>query len=89
MAEGFAPEDYWEDPVEVWPDCRASLELFVSLQTQWHIVGGFGGGIRSGLRYEAVYPLLDRFAGDDREKWTRLFNDLQHMELAVLASASE
>lgn len=58
MAEGFAPEDYWEDPVEVWPDCRASLELFVSLQTQWHIVGGFGGGIRSGLRYEAVYPLL-------------------------------
>ena len=88
MAEGFAPEDYWEDPVEVWPDCRASLELFVSLQTQWHIVGGFGGGIRSGLRYEAVYPLLDRVAGGCSEEWARLFADVQAMEFAVLKIAS-
>lgn len=84
MAEGFAPEDYWEDPVEVWPENWETLMLFVSLQTQWSVAIGMGGGGRIGLRYEAVYPLLDRLAGDDKTEWGRLFADLQAMEHAVL-----
>lgn len=84
MAEGFAPDDYWEDPVEVWPENWNVLALFVGLQTQWNVAIGMGGGGRIGLRYEAVYPLLDRAADGDQKEWVRLFADVQAMEQAVL-----
>lgn len=59
--------------------------LFLGLQTQWAWVsGGMGGGARVGLRYEAVYPLLDRAAAGDQEVWNLLFSDVQAMEMAVL-----
>jgi len=44
-----------------------------------------GGGGRTGLRYEAVYPLLDRAAAGDQKEWDRLFSEIQFMERAVLA----
>lgn len=84
VADGCAPEDYWEDPVEVWPENWDSLVFFVSLQTQWSYAIGLAGGGRIGLRYEAVYPLLDRIAGKNKAKWDRLFDELRHMERAVL-----
>ena len=84
MAEGFAPEDYWEAPAQVWPENWDVLALFVSLQTQWAIAIGMGGGGRIGLRYEAVYPLLDRAAGGDQAEWQQLFADMRAMENAVL-----
>lgn len=84
VAEGFEPEDYWEDPVEVWPENWNVLALFVGLQTQWSVAIGMGGGGRIGLRYEAVYPLLDRVADGDPKEWARLFADVQAMEQAVL-----
>lgn len=61
------------------------LQLFASLQTQWSIAVGMGGGGRLGLRYEAVYPLLDRVSRGDEATWERLFSDIQVMEMAVLA----
>lgn len=85
MAEGCAPEDYWEDPIEVWPDNWDSLLLFTSLQTQWSLAVGMGGSARIGLRYEAVYPLLDRITRGDSDEWDRLFAELRHMESAVLS----
>ncbi|MDR2297845.1 MAG: DUF1799 domain-containing protein [Comamonas sp.] len=85
MAEGFVPEDYWEEPVVVWPENWEVLALFVSLQTQWAIALGMGSGGRIGLRYEAVYPMLDRVSGGDKQEWDRLFTDMQAMEHAVLA----
>ena len=69
----------------VWPENWEVLALFVSLQTQWHVAIGMGGGGRIGLRYEAAYPLLDRAADGDKAEWSRLFSDLQAMEHAVLA----
>ena len=81
IAEGCEPEDYWEDPVEVWPENWEALVFFVNLQTQW--VHAMGGG-RIGLRYEAVYPQLDRFADGDKAKWDWLFSEVRHMELVVL-----
>lgn len=45
---------------------------------------GFGGGGRVGLRYEALYPQLDRLTGGDQSEWNVLFADVQHMEMAVL-----
>ena len=88
VAEGFAPEDYWEESVGVWPENWRALQLFVGLQTQWSWAVGFGGGGRVGLRYEAIYPLLDRIAAGDQAEWDVLFADMQHMELAVLHQAS-
>lgn len=37
----------------------------------------------TGLRYEAVYPLLDRLHGD-QDEWMQAFDDLQVMERAAL-----
>lgn len=85
MAAGYEPEDYWEDSVEVWPENWAALSLFVRLQTQWSWAVGMGGGQRMGLKYEAVYPLIDRAAGGSQEVWEALFDDIQAMEKAVLA----
>lgn len=46
---------------------------------------GLGGGTRIGLKYEAVYPLLDRAAQGDQDEWNVLFVDIQTMEQSVLA----
>ena len=86
MAEGFLPEDYWEDPVEVWPDAWESLLVFNTFGTQWNWAVGMGGGGRTGLRYEAVYPVLDRITKGDDDAWGRLFADIQDMEQAAIAA---
>ena len=44
---------------------------------------GFGGPI--GLRYEALYPLLDRMT-DDRDEWEQLLDDIQVLESAALTA---
>lgn len=67
--------------VEAWPDNWAAFELFASLQTQWNI--GMNG--RTGLRYEALYPLLDRHPDD----WDFLFADIRTMEIAALDQMSQ
>lgn len=89
MAAGFEPEDYWEDPVEVLPENWEVLNLFVGLQTQWNWVAGMGCGGRAGLRYEAVYPLLDRLVPNDREEWRALFTDIQAMEREVMSTSAK
>lgn len=42
----------------------------------------------TGLRYEAIYPLLDREA-QDSEDWDQLFDDIQVLEGAALKQMSE
>lgn len=42
----------------------------------------------TGLRYEALYPLLDREAKDG-EDWQQLFDDLQVLEGAALTQISD
>ena len=59
---------------------------FSSVKTQWSWAVGMSGGGRTGLRYEAVYPLLDRLTKGDEEAWERLFVDIQYMEQAALAA---
>lgn len=74
-----APED-----VQVWPENWPAFCLFARMQTQWHI--GMGG--RSGLRYEALYPLLDRETKDAAE-WQALFDDVRTMEYAALKQMAD
>ena len=71
--------------MEVWPENWRVFVLFSRLQTQWS-VGGMGGA--TGLRYEAVYPLLDREA-QGAEDWQQLFDDLQTLEGAALKQMSD
>jgi hypothetical protein len=81
---GYTAEDFDTDPVEVWPENWPAAYLFSSLSTQWSI--GMGGA--SGLRYEAVYPLLDRLA-QSPEEWTELFDDVRVLEASALKTMSE
>lgn len=67
--------------VHVWPENWRAWTLFLTLTTQWFV--GMGG--RTGLRYESLYPLLDRLAGSEQE-WERLFDDVQVMERAALGA---
>ena len=65
--------------VEVWPENWPIVQMFCRLATQWQV--GMGGAV--GLRYEAVYPLLDRqYANAD--DWQQAFSDLQELERAAL-----
>lgn len=70
--------------IEVWPDNWRAFVLFSRVQTQWNV--GMGGP--TGLRYEAIYPLLDREA-QDAEDWQQLFDDLQVLEGAALKQMGE
>ena len=70
--------------IEVWPDNWQAFDLFRLCQTQWNV--GIGG--RCGLRYEALYPLLDR-AAKSPEQWDELFSDVRVMEYAALSQMAE
>lgn len=67
--------------VEVWPENWRSWSLFTDLSTQWIV--GMGG--RTGMRYESIFPLLDRME-PTREGWDALFKDIQVMEQAALTA---
>ena len=83
-AAGYEPEDFEGEEFEVWPENWRVFVLFSRLQTQWSV--GMSGA--TGLRYEAVYPLLDREA-QGAEDWQRLFDDLQILEGAALKQMSD
>lgn len=70
--------------VEVWPENWRTFELFARVRTQWSV--GMNGA--TGLRYEAVYPLIDRAAGSPDE-WDEIFAEIQVMEAAALTAMSE
>ena len=70
--------------VEVWPENWRVFVLFSRVQTQWNV--SMGGP--TGLRYEAIYPLIDRDA-QDTEDWQQLFEDLQILEGAALKQMSD
>lgn len=67
------------DEQEVWPENWQAFETFMRLTTQWN--AGVGGLI--GLRYEALYPLLDRAAADASE-WEVLFDGVRAIERGAL-----
>lgn len=53
--------------------------MFQRVGTRW--VGGMGG--ISGLRWEAIYPLMDRLKLEP-EAWDALLYDMEIMERAAL-----
>lgn len=78
---GFAPEDYDEPDVEVWPENWPSWRLFEEMSGQW-LHRGIGGDPVA-LNYVALYMRMDRLRLDDAA-WERLYADVQCMEQAAL-----
>lgn len=86
---GFEPEDYEEEPAEVWPDNWLAWRLFMAMSTQWnYLAGGMGTPQRTSLHYPSLYPLLDREC-PTTELWWQTFHDLQACEDAALATFRE
>lgn len=80
QAAGFAPEDYAHERVEIWECNMQAFQFFQRIGTRW-VVGGMGGV--TGIRWEAVYPLMDKM-GLEPEAWDALLSDLEVMERAAL-----
>ena len=67
-------------PVELWPDNWASVEVFDALGTQWSVAPN---GRLVGLRYESV-PYVMRLCGVLAADRRLVFEDLRVMENAVI-----
>lgn len=85
VAAGFSPEDYEEDPLEVWPEnIDAWLFFSETCQTQWRS-GGMGGA--TGLDYTAVLAALGFEYEKDKAK--DLFWQIKLIERGALKAMSE
>jgi hypothetical protein len=67
--------------VAIWPENAEAFDLFVSLETQWRLLAGFGAVGYIGLDYAAVRGELRARGIKDR---ARVFEDLRVMERAAL-----
>jgi hypothetical protein len=77
--EPEGPEDF-----DVWPDNWPTLQLFLTLQTQWRLlVGGAGGASFIGLDYSAVQAAM-LMLGIPRKERAEMFVGLCMMERAAL-----
>lgn len=66
--------------IEVWEENWQSVLFFSRLGTRWlYLGGGMGGAAATGLRWEAIYPLMDRLRLSAK-KWNALLDDLETME---------
>lgn len=64
---------------EVWPDCAESLDLFLSMNTQWKLDGMSGAVL--GLDYPALASVMDMTGVTDRRQ---AFEDVRAMEAEAL-----
>jgi hypothetical protein len=83
-SQGFELEDFPEEEVEVWPEHFPVLQLFQRVGTRWVI----GTASVIGIRWEAMYPLMDRM-NLSPEEWDSMLSDLEVMEHAALAVINE
>ena len=75
----FEPDHY-----RIWPDCCATLNVFIAMETQWHMVGVEGELVRTRLAYESFNTVYENMAGLGRRQRTEIFNDLRYMERAAI-----
>lgn len=86
-AWGLTAEDYAADSpteVDVWPDNWETVQVFISLNTQWRM--GFSGP--TGLDYTAIEPVL-RLVAIPTERWPELFLAIRIMERAAIDTMAE
>lgn len=76
---GLTPDDV-DEPVEIWPEHEVPLALFSRLGTQWNV--GMGGPV--GLRYEALYPLIERTCPDQFDETLECIQVMEAEALEVM-----
>lgn len=68
----------------MWPENQQAVQLFGRMGTRWaYAPGGMGAPVVTGLRWEAIYPLMDRL-GLSPDEWEELHDALEVMERAAL-----
>jgi hypothetical protein len=67
-----------------WPDTHQTLNIFLELQAQWHMVGLEGEMVRVGLRWDEVERLMKYTNGIKRRDWSIMFQHIRAMERAAL-----
>ena len=67
--------------IEVWPENWKTVEVFVSMMTQWQTAGM--NGTLVGLRYEAL-PAVMRYCAVPVADRGEIFHNLRSMERAAL-----
>lgn len=76
---GFCASDYEIDPVDLWPENEAAINLFSSISTQWRT----GANGHTGLDYNVLFRLMDRMKlSDQSNAW--LFDDIRVIEAEAL-----
>jgi hypothetical protein len=83
FAEALAKSDK-HAVLGVWPENVRSFNFFSRIGSRW--VAGMNGV--TGIRWEALYPLMDRM-GLDSEAWDDLLSDLEVMESAALSAINK
>ncbi|WP_240933107.1 DUF1799 domain-containing protein [Diaphorobacter sp. HDW4B] len=86
QSEGFELEDYETEEIEVWDDNLHALGLFRIIGTRW-VYPSMGGG-PIGLRWEAIYPLMDKL-GLDADEWNDLHESLMVLEVEAVSTIAE
>ena len=69
----------------MWPDNEDALDLARMIGTRW--VYPAMGGVPLGVRWEAIYPLMDRKATG--EAWDELHEYMMVIEAEALATLRE
>lgn len=67
------------EPIEVWPENEAAVDVYCAMRTQWRV--GFGGAL--GLDYNAL-PTVLKLTGQKRETWPELFEAIRVLEVTEL-----
>ena len=62
-------------PVEVWPDNAMSVNVFITMSTQWRV--GMNGA--TGLDYNAL-PAVMKLIGVPKKLRTAVFDDIRTLE---------
>lgn len=79
-AFGFAPEDYANESIEIWPENQQAINLFTSISTQWRV----GAGGPTGLDYNVLFTLMG-LMDLSYERHVQLFEDIRVIESEALA----
>lgn len=84
QAEGFEPDDFEDDAIEVWPENWPAWQLYTRICNQWRM--SMAGPVA--LDYGVAFALLDR-QHLSTDEWDQRFDDLQVLEAQALQTMAD
>lgn len=83
---GLTPEDFEDEPVEVWPENWQAWSLFLACSTQWRCKGLEGKPY--GLDYGPLFRLMDE-DGLKGQEWREVLDCIRVLEREALAEMTK